>query len=213
LHKWKKHIKQVFNNCKVIGYTDGSIKRPNEHTDPEGACNWDRNDSWAQQVIIQNITSLQMNHVGSKATAEAMYSALSVTHENKAHGAVHYIQCLLHGTKASKGDNTVKHLNTLKVYLDHINKFPHSDFHITDTRFKSITSGSLPSNWQTFVEPYNGNANDLNDPDPKRHMSMDSLIGLICEEVLMHPSNYILKSYNAPLEGECWDVQVKGPVQ
>jgi hypothetical protein len=49
-------------------------------------------------------------------------------------------------------------------------------------RFKSIISASLPSTWQTFVEPYNGNANDPNDPDPKRRMSSDTLIGLLHEE-------------------------------
>jgi hypothetical protein len=41
---------------------------------------------------------------------------------------------------------------------------------------------SLPSTWQTFVEPYNGNTNDPNNPDPKWRMSSDALIGLLCEE-------------------------------
>jgi hypothetical protein len=137
---------------------------------------------WAQQVIIHNITSSQMNHIGSKSTAEAMYSALTITHENKAHQTVNHIQYLLYKTKAHEGEDLLKHLNTLKSYCNCINKFPNADFHISDTQFKSIISASLPSTWQMFIEPYNRNVNDPNDPDLKQHMSSDAFIGLLCEE-------------------------------
>ena len=45
-----------------------------------------------------------------------------------------------------------------------------------------VISASLPLTWQTFVEPYNRNANDPNDPDLKQRMSSDALIGLLREE-------------------------------
>ena len=48
--------------------------------------------------------------------------------------------------------------------------------------FKVIIFASLPSSQQTYVEPYNGNANDPNDPDPKQQLSSDVPIGLLCEE-------------------------------
>jgi hypothetical protein len=165
--EWKERMKQVFRNCGITGYVDGTTKKPSAVQDSYGAGTWDRNDSWAQQVIIQNVTSSQLTHVGSMESAEAMYSTLTVMHENKAHGTVHHVQCLLYETKASDGGDIIKHLDTLKAYRDRINKFPHPDFNISDIRFKSIISGSLPSSWQTFVEPYNSNANDPNDPDPK----------------------------------------------
>jgi hypothetical protein len=114
--------------------------------------------------------------------AEAMYSALMVTHENKAHQTVNHIQCLLYETKAQEGSNLLKHLDTLKSHHDCINKFLNEDFHISDIRFKSIISASLAASWQTFVEPYNGNANDPNDPNVKRKMSSDAFIGLLCKE-------------------------------
>jgi gag-polypeptide of LTR copia-type len=166
-HEWKDHMKHVFTNCDINGYITDTIKRPNELDDPVGARNWDKNDSWAQQVIIHNVTSLQMNHVGAKTSAEAMYSALLVTHQNKAHQTVNHIQCQLYETKAREGDDLLKHLNILKSYRDCINKFSNPEFHVSDIRFKSIILASLPSTWQTFVEPYNGNANDPNDPDSK----------------------------------------------
>ena len=100
---------------------------------PDGERNWDKNDTWAQQVIIHNVTSSQMNHVRSKSSAEAMYSALSVTHENKAHQMVNHIQCLLYKTKLNDANNLLKHLDILKSYRDHVNKFPNLEFHIVDT--------------------------------------------------------------------------------
>lgn len=181
-HEWKDRMKCVFTNCDITGYVMGAVSRLNESDDPVGACNWDKNDSWAQQVIIHNVTSSQMNHVGSRTSAEAMYSALMVTHENKAHQMVNYIQCLLYETKEKDSDDLLRHLDILKSYHDHINKFPNAEFHVSDTCFKSIISASLPSTWQTFVEPYNGNANNPNDPDPKWCMSSDALIGLLQEE-------------------------------
>jgi hypothetical protein len=175
-------MKWVFNNCDISGYVTGMVKRLNEDNNAAGAHNWDKNNSWVQQVIIHNVTSSQMNHVGSKSTAEAMYSALTITHKNKAHQTVNHIQCLLYETTACEGDDLLKHLDTLKSYWDCINKFPNTNFHISDTQFKSIISASLPSSLQMFVEPYNGNANDPNNPDPKRRMSSDAFIGLLRKE-------------------------------
>jgi hypothetical protein len=157
----------VLTNCEIIGYVDSTLKRPFLFDNPAGASNWDMNDSWAQQVIIQNITSLQMNHVRSKVTVENMYSALVDTHDNKAHQTVHHIQTLLYQTKAGENDDILKHLNILKSYRDRLNKFLNTEFHVYDTRFKSIISALLPLSWQSYVEPYNGNPNNPCDPDPK----------------------------------------------
>ena len=56
------------------------------------------------------------------------------------------------------------------------------DFHISDTRFKSIILASLLVSWQTFIEPYNGNMNNPSDLDPKWWMSTGAFIGLLCKE-------------------------------
>jgi hypothetical protein len=50
-HEWKDRMKRVFTNCDITGYIMDAMKRPNKVDDPEGAYNWDKNDSWAQQVI------------------------------------------------------------------------------------------------------------------------------------------------------------------
>jgi hypothetical protein len=80
---------------------------------------------------------------------------------------VNHIQTLLYKTKAGENDNILKHLDILKLYRDHLNKFLNTEFHVYDTRVKSSISASLPLSWQSYVEPYNGNANDPHDPDPK----------------------------------------------
>jgi hypothetical protein len=144
--------------------------------------NWDKNNAWVQQVIIQNVTSLQMNHIGSKVTTESMYAALVDTHDNKAHQTVNHIQTLLYEMKASETNDILKHLDVLKSYRDRLNKFPNTEFHVYDTRFKLIISALLPLSWQSYIEPYNGNMNNPHDPDPKQHMSSDAFIGLLHEE-------------------------------
>jgi gag-polypeptide of LTR copia-type len=132
-HEWKDQMKCVFTNCDITGYVMGTVSRPNEGNNTVGVYNWDKNDCWAQQVIIHNVTSSQMNHVSSKTSAKDMYSALSVTHENKAHQTVNHIQCLLYEMKARDTNNLLKHLDVLKSYCDHINKFPNAEFHVSDT--------------------------------------------------------------------------------
>ena len=123
-----------------------------------------------------------MNHVGSKSSAEEMFSALSITHDNKAHQTVNHIQCQLYETKLLDADDLLKHLDTLKSYHDHINRFPNTEFHVSDMCFKAIISVSLPSLWHTYVKPYNGNANNNNDPDPKWHLPSNTFIGLLQEK-------------------------------
>jgi hypothetical protein len=111
-HIWKERMQRVFINCDITGYVKGTEKRPDESVDPVGARNWDKNDTWAQQVIIQNVTASQTNHVGSKTSAQTMYSALSVTHDNMAHQTVNYIQNQLYEMKTHAGEDFLKHLNT-----------------------------------------------------------------------------------------------------
>lgn len=79
-------------------------------------------------------------------------------------------------------ENLLKHMETLKSYRDHINKFPYTEFHVVNTHFKSIISASLHLPWQTFIKPYNGNANKLDDPNHKWQISSDTFIGLLLEE-------------------------------
>jgi hypothetical protein len=120
-HEWKECFRRVIKNCDITGYIDGTLKRPSAFDDPGGAANQDKNDTWAQQVLIQNVMSSQMNHVGSKLTAFLMFGALVDTHKNKVHQMVNHIQTLLYETKAGETNDIPKHLDTLKPYWDCLN--------------------------------------------------------------------------------------------
>jgi hypothetical protein len=137
-------------NCKITRYVDGALKGLFLFDDPAGASNWDMNDAWAQQVIIQNVTSSQMNHIGLRSPWKV---------------------CMLRWSILT----TTRHIRLSIIsrpfsmrQRDCLNKFPNTEFHVYNTRFKSIISASLPLSWQSYLEPYNGNANDPHDPDPKR---------------------------------------------
>ena len=178
-YDWKERMNHVFTNCDITGYIDGTIPRVAPEQDGIGARNWVKNDSWAQQVIMDNVSTTQMNHIHSKRTAHAMYEGLASTHEDMAFYTVNNIENLLQTAKATDSDDLLKHLDTLKKLRDHMNEFPNPDFHLPDVRFKTIISNSLPQSWRSFVEPYMGNAKNANDPDLKRRIQSDTFIGIL----------------------------------
>jgi hypothetical protein len=96
-HKWKEHMKYIFINCSITEYINSNIVKPDKYNDPIGVNNWKKNDYWAQQVIIQNVTSSQMNHVRSKKTAKAMYKAFMMTHEYDELGFTQLLHTILRG--------------------------------------------------------------------------------------------------------------------
>ncbi len=61
---WKGSMKHMFKLCKVTGYIFGNIARPNRVHDPEGADNWDFNDSYVAMLIYENISAAQKVHAG-----------------------------------------------------------------------------------------------------------------------------------------------------
>jgi len=46
----------MFKLCKVTGYIFGDITQPDCVHNPEGANNWDFNDSYAAMLIYENIS-------------------------------------------------------------------------------------------------------------------------------------------------------------
>src|SRR6202453_2620396 len=201
-YDWKERMNRVFTNCDITGYIDGTIPRVAPEQDGIGARNWDKNDSWAQQVIMDNVTSTQMNHIRSKRTAHAMYEGLVSTHEDMAFYTVNDIENLLQTAKAADSDDLLKHLDTLKGLRDCMNEFPNPNFHLLDVHFKTIISNSLPRSWRSFVEPYMGNAKNANDPDPKCCIQSDTFIGILREEYKIQRNNERRENRNNGFNGE-----------
>ena len=76
-HDWTHLMKRIFKNCEITKYIDGTIQCPDQLDYPGPANNWSQNDSWAQQVILQNITPSQLHHVATKETGRYVESSSS----------------------------------------------------------------------------------------------------------------------------------------
>src|SRR3984957_9667133 len=104
-------MNRVFTSCDITGYIDGTIQRVAPEQDGIGARNWVKNDTWAQQVIMDNVSATQMNHIRLKRTAHAMYQGLASTHEDMVFYTVNNIKNLLQTAKVTDSDDLLKHLD------------------------------------------------------------------------------------------------------
>jgi gag-polypeptide of LTR copia-type len=145
-YDWMERMNHVFTSCDITGYIDGT-KCVAPEQDGIGARNWVKNDTWAQQIIMDNVSATQMNHIRSKRTAHAMYEGLASTHEDMVFYTVNNIENLLQTAKATDTYDLLKHLDNLKGLRDRMNEFPNPDFHLPDVRFKTIISNSLLRSW------------------------------------------------------------------
>src|SRR3984957_567827 len=188
-YDWKERMNRVFTSCDITGYIDGTIQCVAPEQDGIGARNWVKNDTWAQQVIMDNVSTTQMNHIRSKRTAHTMYQGLASTHEDMVFYTVNNMENLLQTAKVTDWDDLLKHLDNLKGLRDRMNEFPNPDFHLPDVRFKTIISNSLPRSWRSFVKPYMGNAKNANDPDPKCRIQSNTFIGILHKEYKIQKNN------------------------
>ena len=116
---WRERIKRVLRLCGVETYAKGKIQCPADAAEAE---NWKYNDNYAQVMIINNITSTEMVHVGQCDTAKAMWDNLEVVHESKGHQTIVSIIRNLFHTKADEDSDINEHLNQLKQYRERIMK-------------------------------------------------------------------------------------------
>ena len=104
--------------CGVQGYVAGTVQRPDLAQDPEGASNWDFNDTYAKVLIANNVTTTQMVHISQSRTAHDSWTNLEVVHDAKSHQTTIGIIRNLYHTSAEEGDNISDHLNKLKRYWE-----------------------------------------------------------------------------------------------
>ena len=60
---WREQMKRVLRLCGVEAYAEGTIDRPIGPM-TENTVNWEFNDNYAQVMIINNISSTEIIHVG-----------------------------------------------------------------------------------------------------------------------------------------------------
>jgi hypothetical protein len=140
-------MKCMLRYCCIEEYIVGTIYHP--ENDIDSTKNWDYNDNYTQMMIVNNITSMEMVHIGQCKNAKAMWNSLETVHKSKGHQTiVSVIQNLFH-THATEDNNISDHLNKLKEYWERINMMNDKNFMISDPLFKVIISSSLPLSWDT----------------------------------------------------------------
>jgi hypothetical protein len=180
-NSWRERIRRVFRLCGIEGYVNGTIERPVFGDSTEA---WDHNDNYAQLLIVQNLASSEIVHVGQNTTANTIWLSLEAIHESKGHQTIIAIIRNLFHTTADEETNVTEHLNQLKTYWERINAIGDEDFIISEALFKVIISSSLPLSWDTFTEPYVGGQKGDYENDPKKRMKSQQFIGILKEEYL-----------------------------
>ena len=142
--------------CGVQNYITGGTPRPDVALDPEGAANWDFNDTYTRVLIANNVNTTQMVHIGQCHTASECWSSLEAVHDAKSHQTTIGIIQNLYRASAEDGNNIADHLNKLKRYWEWINLIADDDFKVSDNQFKVLISSSLPAEWDMFTEAYVG---------------------------------------------------------
>ena len=66
---WKNHICPIFHLCDLEGYIYGTIPCPANGTQ---AIDWTFNDNYTKLIIMNNLTSSEMIHIGKCQTAHLM---------------------------------------------------------------------------------------------------------------------------------------------
>ena len=192
---WRHRLELMLQICGVLGYVHGTVPRPDPSQDPEGAGNWDFNDTYAKVLITNNVSATQMVHISRSPTARDCWSNLEAVHDAKSHQTTIGIIRNLYRASANEGDNIADHLNFLKRYWERINLIGDDDFTVSDNQFKVLISSSLPSSWDTFTEGYVGRRRDVPETDPKKLMSSQQFIGIIKEEAIRRETRKAESSY------------------
>jgi hypothetical protein len=117
-NSWRERIRRVFRLCGIEGYVNGTIERPVFGDSTEA---WDHNDNYAQLLIVQNLASSEIVHVGQNTTANTIWLSLEAIHESKGHQTIIAIIRNLFHTTADEETNVTEHLNQLKTYWERIN--------------------------------------------------------------------------------------------
>ena len=174
-------MKPILGMCDIEGYVDGTIPCP---ANSFQAKNWMFNDYYAQCIIMNNLSSLDMIQVGDCKTTHMLWTNLEAIHESKGHLAIMAIVHNLFHTTTAEGANIGDHLTQLKVHQERIQGIGDDDIKLTDFIFKLLISSSLPCSWDQFTEPYVGGHVGVKDPNPKKQLTSQQFIGILKEEYL-----------------------------
>ena len=179
---WRKRMMLILRLYGVEGYARGQVKYPDLTEDPIGADNWTFNDTYAQNIIADNITSTEMLYIIPCANAHEMWTNLEAVYEPKSSQTFITYMRKLRDTKAADGDDIGDHLNKLMQYWVRIDSMGYIDNNLSGLLFNIMISNSLPPSWEDFIQSRVLVHESFAEVDPKKRMSPQQLIGILKEE-------------------------------
>jgi len=82
---WSQSMQLLFNLFEVNNYVLGRVTLPDHTSDPEGASNWQYNDTFAQNLITTNISPREKVYTNGCPTSHRMWLNLQSMHKSTSH--------------------------------------------------------------------------------------------------------------------------------
>jgi hypothetical protein len=148
--------------CKVYDYVKGTIRKPKREIYPVSAQNWDVNNEYAKLLLVQNVSSEQLQHINQEQNASEVWKSLIDLQQ--ARGFRTALTCMrtLYTMRASEDENILDYINKMKTLVDEINSM-RSIFKINDITYAGALAQSLPPTWDNFID--NLHPGDFSDED------------------------------------------------
>ena len=151
---WREDIELTFTVCGLHNYVDSTIQCPNKDTDPIRASNWSYNNDYTKKAICDHISHTQKYHITNCKTAQEMWSNLQAIHQACGNQTKNQLMHKLTDTKASEGDDIIKHLYRIKKLWDCITLVCQGDLLLSPKLFKKLLAYSIPPLWDDFTRQF-----------------------------------------------------------
>ena len=110
-------------------------------------------------------------------------STLEAVHTEKAFQTAIDYEWSLFQARTSEDDDISDHVHRLQENWDRLNEFDDEAFTVPSEQFKGIIAASLPSSWDTYIQPYIGKRKgNATNKEAKYNIRIHDFIGMIKEE-------------------------------
>jgi hypothetical protein len=141
---WLQQMALLFKLFNIQEYVQGNIACLDPKDDLESAENWVYNNTFAQLLIMSNISATEKVYTNGCSNAHHMWLSLQSMHKFKSHLILTTHLCMLINTTAAEDDNVTEHISKLKHCWDQLSLFGDMNYRISEFLFKRIIASSLP---------------------------------------------------------------------
>jgi hypothetical protein len=194
--RWSQSMYIMMRVIRVIGYVEGTIKRPDPDLDADSADNWDSNDSFVVMLIAQNISVSERSNINGSETSQVLWEKLKKIHQSTCYLVPTQRIRKLWSSQAKEGDDIPQYLVNFKEQWKTLAQFGGEEKEDTDSEFKRAIAAILPTSWDDFTAPYI--RRDRNNNDPLKNISSQEFIGIINQEYELRTTRRAEEIRNPP---------------